>query len=546
MGNYLNPTSKKFKEGLRSEIYVDKSELMVQTNALIDTRQKFICISRPRRFGKSMALEMVSAYYGCEEDTGSLFQNLKIAKSPSYQEHLNQYNCLLLNMQEFLNEAMMEEGDNRLCVMNKMLADIKDRLLYEFKEAYPDANYRNGEHLTEIMNAVYKKTKRPFVILIDEWDCVFRILKNREEDQKKYSNFLGMWLKDQAYVGLAYMTGILPIKKYNIHSALNMFIEYSMTDPKNFAPFFGFTEDEVLALCEIYHASPEETKAWYDGYHLEYRSRAGFDAPMIHLSMYSPKSLVEAMTSGKFGPYWNKTESYEALKIYIRMNQDGLKDAVIAMLAGERVKVNTGTFTNDMTTFVNKDDVLTLLVHLGYLNYHDAEETVSIPNKEVSQEYLNSIKTIAWNEVTRSIEHSKKLLEAVWNLDSKTVAEGIDRAHQEVSILQYNSENALSYTIGLAFYYAREYYTIIRELPSGKGFADVAMIPRKAHADKPALIIELKWDKDVQGAIAQIKEKNYEDALKEYKGKLLLVGISYDKKEKIHSCRIEKLESYKH
>lgn len=333
------------------------------------------------------------------------------------------------------------------------------------------------------------------------------------------------------------MTGILPIKKYGSHSALNMFFEYSMTDPGELAPYFGFTESEVKALCEKYEMNFEEARAWYDGYELITHRRTGD----MHYAMCSPKSVVEAMLRHKFGTYWNQTETYEALKIYIQMDMDGLKDAVVKMLAGDSVRINTGTFANDMTTFATKDDVLTLLVHLGYLTYDSENETVTIPNKEVSQEYVNAISTMNWHGVIESVQASRRLLEALWTGDADAVAEGIDRAHEEISILQYNDENSLSCTINLAFYYAREYYTIVRELPAGKGFADVCFIPRKLHLDKPAAVIELKWDKSASGALSQIKEKKYGNALKEYHGDLLLVGINYDKATKKHECVIERL-----
>ena len=333
------------------------------------------------------------------------------------------------------------------------------------------------------------------------------------------------------------MTGILPIKKYGSHSALNMFTEYSMTNPREMAEFFGFTEEEVRALCATYKRNFEEAQAWYDGYELVAMDG---ENPKIY-SMYSPKSVVDAMLSGLYDNYWNQTETYEALKIYIQMNFDGLKDAIVRMLAGDRVEINTGTFSNDMTTFQNRDDVLTLLVHLGYLSYHWMDKTVSIPNKEVSQEYVNAISTMDWHEVIDSVEASKKLLEALWMQDEETVAAGIDKAHREISILQYNNENSLACTINLAFYFAREYYTIIREFPTGKGFADLCFIPRKMHADKPAVVIELKWEKSAQGAIAQIKDRHYTDALKEYRGNLLLAGINYDRETKTHTCVIAQL-----
>lgn len=527
MGSYLNPNPKGFLESICSDIYIDKSLLLSKMNAVINTKQKFICVSRPRRFGKSMAADMLAAYYGRQE-TGVLFQNLKIAQTDGYQEHLNRYDVIKINMQEFLSGTHS---------VDEMLGRLRKYITFDLFEQYEHIRYRDEDNLMQVMKDIFAKTNRPFVILIDEWDCMFREYAHNTEAQKKYLDFLRAWLKDQDYVALAYMTGILPIKKYGSHSALNMFTEYSMTDPGNLAEFFGFTEEEVLGLCEEYGMSFEETKAWYDGYELVTSRKEGD----VHYAMYSPKSVVEAMLRHKFGTYWNQTETYEALKIYIQMNMDGLKDAIIKMLAGERVEINTGTFSNDMTTFVTKDDVLTLLVHLGYLSYRWTDGTVCIPNREVSKEYVNAISTMNWGEVMRSVEASRKLLQSLWDMDAEAVAKGIDRAHDEIAILQYNDENSLSCTINLAFYFAKEYYTIIRELPTGKGFADICLIPRKLYADKPAVVIELKKDKDAKGAIDQIKRKEYVRALEDYKGNLLLVGINYDK-EKKHTCIIERME----
>ena len=524
MGSYLNPGTKGFEESLNSEIYVDKTMLLEQTNAKLNTKQKFLCVSRPRRFGKSMAMDMLSAYYNCGEDTSVLFENLKIASAESYKEHLNQYHVIKINMQMFLS------GTNSV---DEMLKTLQMRVLRDLKRAYPDLI--DGDSLIWAMMDVYSETNRPFVILIDEWDCMFRECTHNTDAQRKYLDFLRAWLKDQDYVALAYMTGILPIKKYGTHSALNMFTEYSMADPGELAEYFGFTEEEVGSLCETYGMDFAEARAWYDGYELVTHSKNG----NTYHSMYNPKSVVESMLRHKFGTYWNRTETYEALKVYIQMNMDGLKDAVVRMLAGESVPVNIETFTNDMTTFARKDDVLTLLIHLGYLTYDSENGTVSIPNKEVSQEYVNAISTMDWSEVTRSVEASRKLLQSLWDMDAEAVAKGIDQAHDEISILQYNDENSLSCTITLAFYFAKEYYTVIRELPTGKGFADICLIPRTLHRDKPAAVIELKKDKDAQGTIDQIKQKNYVKALEDYKGNLLLVGINYDKDKK-HSCVIEK------
>ena len=525
MGSYLNPGGGMFKACLRSKIYVDKSGLIAKTNEVLGTEQRFVCVSRPRRFGKSMAANMLAAYYGRGEDSTELFSDLRIHTDKSFRENLNQYDVIRINMQEFLSAAPD---------MDEMLKLLQKRILRELKIQYPD--YIDSDYLVFAMQDVFAYTRHPFVILIDEWDCIFREFKQNMEAQKKYLDFLRVWLKDQEYVALAYMTGILPVKKYGSHSALNMFTEYSMINPREMAEFFGFTEEEVKELCSRYKRNFQEAQAWYDGYELV----AIEEGRKKTYSMYSPKSVVDAMLSGIFDNYWNQTETYEALKVYIRMNYDGLKDAVIRMLAGDKVQINTGTFSNDMTTFQGKDDVLTLLVHLGYLSYHWPDKTVTIPNKEVSQEYINAISTMDWKEVIQSVETSRKLLEALWNLDGEAVARGINQAHREISVLQYNDENSLSCTINLAFYFAREYYTIIRELPTGKGFADICFIPRKLYADKPAAVIELKWDKDAYGAISQIKEKQYVDALKDYHGNLLLAGINYDRKTKQHTCIIER------
>ena len=527
MGIYLNPVTIEFQESINSEIYVDKTMLIERTNAALRTKQKYMCISRPRRFGKSMAADMLAAYYGKDYDSAALFDGLEISHCETFSTHLNKYNVFKINMQEFL--SMTQNVD-------KMLKVLQKRLIKELKYNYPE--YVDCDNLVFAMQDIFSYTGQSFIVLIDEWDCLFREYKQDEEAQRKYLDFLRVWLKDKAYIALAYMTGILPIKKYGTHSALNMFMEYSMTDPGNMAEYFGFTEKEVENLCIEYGMNIEETKAWYNGYDL-YSHNKQED---ILYSIYNPKSVVEAMLRHRFGNYWNQTETYEALKIYIQMNMDGLKDAIIEMLADNSVRINIGTFHNDMTTFATRDDILTLLVHLGYLTYDVEKESVRIPNKEVAQEYINAISTMDWKEVISSINNSRKLLEALWNLDSDKVAAGVDKAHEEISILQYNDENSLSCTISLAFYFAREYYTMIRELPTGKGFADICLIPRKIHMDKPAVIIELKWDKSVSGAIAQIKEKKYIDALSEYQGNLILAGINYDKKIKKHSCLVEKVD----
>ena len=520
MGFYINPGNDSFRKVMNSKIYVDKTELISYTNSVLDTEQMYLCISRPRRFGKSMAAKMLAAYYCRTCDSRKLFQNLKITQDESFEKHLNQYDVLFLNMQSFLSQA--EDAEH-------VTDYLQEVVLEDLQEEYGEGVNLTGCNLIRALSKIYVKTGTSFIFIIDEWDCIFREKKNATAVQTKYLDFLRALLKDMPYVKLAYMTGILPIKKYGTHSALNMFSEFSMTEPKLLAEYIGFTEPEVQQLCETYKMDFDETKRWYDGYRV---------AEGTHI--YNPKSVVDAMMNQEFHSYWVNTENYEALKVYIDMNFDGLKDVIVALLAGERYAVNTRKFTNDMTTFADKDDVFTLLIHLGYLAYDVAKKEVYIPNEEIRNEFVNAIDGSGWQEVMRSILASKELLEKTWCFDEAAVAEGLDAVHMDTtSILNYHNENALSCVISLAYYSARDAYRLIRELPTGKGFADIVFVPHK-YTSRPAMIVELKWDQSAEGAIAQIKEKQYVKALEHYTGDILLVGVNYDKDSKKHQCRIER------
>lgn len=524
MGIYLNPGAGQFLTARSSKIYVDKSALLGELDEVFGTEQRFVCVSRPRRFGKTMAANMVCAYYD-RTVTEDVFSGLAIARAEDFSRYRGACDVLRINMQEFLSRAKDIEG---------LLSRLRRIVLRDLLRAYPDVDYFDREDLVECMQDVYQETQQPFVIVIDEWDCIFREYPHDTAAQRKYLDFLRDWLKDKAYIGLVYMTGILPIKKYGTHSALNMFTEYSMENPRGFAPFVGFTEDEVRDLCARYHMDFTECRAWYDGYRFT-------EAEHI----YSPKSVVEAMLAHRFDAYWNSTDTYEALKVYIDLNEDGLRDAIVRMIAGASIPIDTTTFQNDMTTFTSADDVMTLLVHLGYLGYDIDRGEVFIPNNEVRREYVTATKHgEEWSIISHTLKNSDNLLEAVFQKDAAAVAEGVERAHLETSHIQYNDENALSYTLSLAFYSARRFYNIVRELPTGKGFADLAFLPRPQHAEKPALVIELKWDQTAQTAIRQIKEKAYAGALAGYAGEVLLVGVSYDKKTRQHEAVIEEWQRH--
>jgi hypothetical protein len=504
---------------LRTAPYVDKSGMMALLNRWIGTKDGYVCISRPRRFGKTTTADMLCAYYGRENDSSGIFADLAIAGDKSYKEHLNAYNVI------FINVALFFDGDVSI---KEMITSIKNAVVNELSRKFPNIPIGANKRFDEYLNEIYIATKIGFVIIIDEWDCVFRENKNDTEAQKAYLTFLLKLLKDQSYVRLAYMTGILPIKKYGTHSALSMFREYSMMNPGLFAEYVGFTDKEVKKLCEAYSMDFHEMSAWYDGYRF----------PTVS-SVYSPRSVVFALIERSFDNYWTSTETFEALGSYINRNFNGLRESVVSMLAGEKIQIDASTFENDMVTFGGKDDILSLLIHLGYLGYLKESGEVFIPNKEIRMQFVSTIKMEKWTEVMTAINTSGNLLKATWRMDAVAVANYISMAHEETSHLNYSDENALSYVVSLAYYAARDYYTIIREMPTGRGYADMVFLPRINHTDKPAMVVELKWDKSAQGPIKQIKEKKYFEALDGHAGKVLLVGIGYDKKTKEHECVIE-------
>ena len=519
MGIYVNPGNTAFEMSRFSDIYVDKSMLISRVNAAYRTEKRFLCVSRPRRFGKSMAANMLSAYYSCGCDSSGLFSGLKICEDRTYKKHLNKHHVIRLDIQKFLfRESHLD------IFIDKMQEMVIKELGNEFGNCFEEDQYG----LPGVLEQIYGHTGKGFIFIIDEWDCVFRIAKARKDVQKEYLDFLRGLFKGQDYVELAYMTGILPIKKYGEHSAINIFKEFSMLDPGKFAGDFGFTEDEIRPLCNSYGVDFDETAKWYDGYLLN----------GIHI--YNPMAVTELMENGEFRSYWTGTETYEALKVYIDMNFDGLKEAILTMLGSSGCKVNTRRFQNDMTTFQNRDDILTLLVHLGYLTCDRKSGEVFIPNQEIAQEFLNAADSPDWNGLIQAVEHSGSLLASTWNLDGEAVAAGIAAIHNETaSMLRYNDENSLACTVLIAYYSAKVYYmNPIMEFPSGKGFADIVYLPKK-NVDRPALLVELKWKKSAEAAVRQIKDRAYAAWLKEYTGDILLIGINYDDK-KGHTCIIEK------
>ncbi len=522
MGMYLNIGNAGFRS-VRKGLYVDKTGLISYINSTLGTKDKLTCVSRPRRFGKSFATQMLCAYYDKSCDSRELFCDLEIAQDPVFEEFLNKYDVIYLDITWFIST----EKNARNTV-----AYLEEQVIAELCVMYPSAC--REESLPVMLVKIAEMTGRKFIVIIDEWDALFRETKNDAGLQKEYIQLLRGLFKSSLtdkMIEAAYMTGILPIKKYGTQSALTDFREYTMLQPKKLAKYVGFTEKEVNDLCMEYGMDFEDAKRWYDGYSF---SRVK--------SVYSPNSVVQAISNEEFGDYWTETETYESLKFYIGLNEDGLKDAVISMLGGQRYRINTRTFQNDISSFKSRDDVLTLLVHLGYLAYDSVNKEVYIPNQEVADEFRNAVEYSGWEGISEALRVSEDLLNATLRGDEQVVARGIDKIHMaNTSILAYNNENSLSCVITIAYYAAQRDYTLIREMPTGKGFADVVFLPGK-HTDKPAIIIELKWDKSVQGAIGQIEDKKYTGVLSSYAGNLLMVGINYNKKSKKHECKIKKME----
>lgn len=530
MGIYLNPPADGFKAILKRGMYVDKSELIAYTNSVLESDRMLTCSSRPRRFGKSFSAKMLTAYYSKGADARGLFENLKIVKDKKggFEEHLNQCDVLSLDITSFISVA--ED-------IGETVNDIQRDVIDELREAFPGCVREDTKSLFKALLQINAKKGIKFFVIIDEWDALFREAKNNLDVQKAYIQMLRSLFKNNQtsqIISGAYITGILPIKKYGTQSALTDFCEFTMLEPGPLAEFVGFTETEVRNLCFKYELEFNGARKWYDGYRFD---KIGH--------VYNPKSIMEAVLSKKFGNYWTQTETYESLKIYIDLNYDGLKDAVVDMLGGQKCKIDTGTFQNDMTSLESRDDVFTLLVHLGYLAYDSENKEVFIPNEEVREEFVRAVKNGRRQELVKAIIRSEQVLDATLRMDGHAVAEILEETHEaNTSPKFYNNEQALRSVVIMAYLSCADHYLRFEELAGGKGYSDILFLPNKT-SSKPALLIELKWDKSAEEAVTQIKDKDYARATRKfgYEGELLLVGINYSTKTKKHTCRIEKYQS---
>ena len=521
MGIYFNPNNGSFMKDRNYEIYVDKTELITYLNKYIGTPKNCLAVSHARRFGKSHAAGMIDAYYSLGCDSTELFEDTKLSQTPDYKKYMNKYNVIHLDISSF--------WDN---FKENIVEKIQEYIVDELKQEFGD-KVDFTKMFSVVLMSIYNLTNTPFIIIIDEWDCIIR----NSGDEKlihKYLQFLHSLFKSEeskSFLALAYITGILPIKKIKDESALNNFTEYTMIKSKPITQYYGFTEDEVKDLCKQYDMDFDSMKAWYNGYLID------------GLHMYNPNSVSMALNNQDFDSYWKNTSSFASINTFITMNYEGLKDDIMTMLSDGKVYVNPDSFQNDFSTVASKDDALTALIHLGYLGYDRDDQSAYIPNYEVKKAYQAALSTGSWKEVAKSISRCDELLRATINGDNEKVAELIEIAHDTyTSVLKYNDENSLSCVLTMAYFTAPGYYNIVREMPAMKGFADFVFIPRANAGKRPAMVVELKYNQSADSAITQIKEKRYHGVLEGYSDKILLVGINYDaegKDNKHHTCIIE-------
>ncbi len=512
---YLNSKDScvSFTRAVCGEFYVDKSMLVDGILDRMNTNSKDICITRPRRFGKTINASMLAAYFTKSLDSKSLFDGLEISHSSCYGQKQNQCNVIHIDF-----SRQPDFCDNYRDYLTNIIDGIKEELL----ETWPQLGKKTYNQLAQMIG----DTEESFVFILDEWDSVFYESFMREDDKKNFLKWLKGLLKDQPYVELAYMTGVLPISKYSSGSELNMFDEYNFMNDNVFDHFFGFSEEEVKMLCQKQtKVSFEELKEWYDGYYL-------YDGG----SLFNPRSVNKALTRGVCLNYWTETGPMNEIADCIEHNVDEVREDIVKMVAGIPVEVELDGYSAAELRLNSRDEILSAMVVYGFLAYYDG--MLSIPNSELMEKYQKVLARDSMKEVKEIVDQSKEMLAATLKGDEPKVAEILEKVHdREIPFLQYNDENALSCVITLCYLYARKDYWVEREQKSGKGYCDYLFFPKKS--GKPAIILELKVGKSCEEAIAQIKEKNYMQRVDNCR-EILLVGINYDK-EKHHSCKIEKI-----
>lgn len=519
MGLYLNSDSilKKYTRLYKNEYFVDKSLIINQINKLIGSFDVYLCVTRPRRFGKTSLINMLGAYYSKADDSSQIFDTLKISQANGYREHLNKYNVISISFNEIPDNLKIYDQ-----YINNITNQVKKEVISEF-------NLTDIEE-SDSLKRVLQKSKQQFIFLLDEWDYIFN--NNLfEESQDKFLEFLRNLLKDESYVELCYMTGVLPIKKYSSGSALNMFDEFTFLKDRKFGEYFGFTEDEVLDLCEQNkYMDFKKLEEWYNGY-----------TTARGIKIYNPRSVVKALKNDYCESYWTNTGAMDEVSQYLKYNVLEIRDDVIKMVSGQEIDIIIDEeFRAGQGTPKTKEEIYSAMIVLGFLSYNDGY--LKIPNKELMIEFEKALRDKSFGYVSEIIENSRTMLKATVNKDTKTVEQILHDIHNsEIPILQYNDENSLSCVITLAYLSARDTYRVEREEKTGKGYADFTFHPRRKN--DTAFIVELKKDEVPEVAINQIREKEYIQKFKaENEGKeVLAVAICYDSKKKEHHCKIEEI-----
>lgn len=539
MGIYLDSKTAYtlYNDEVNKPYFVDKSLLLKELFPLVKEGGNYICITRPRRFGKTVMANMIASFFTRACDAGTLFEPLKISQEEGYSDFLNQYPVIHISFNDTAGSNITYE---------QYIRRIEKRLVRDLMKAYPEIELEDEEFAVDVLMQIYAEddTAR-FIFILDEWDYIFHQDFVTEADKKEYLTFLRSLLKDRPYVLLAYMTGILPIAKYSSGSELNMFAEFTMAAEERFSDYFGFTEKEVDDLFERYqkknHLSQEVTrealKYWYDGYHTFSGGR-----------LYNPRSVVMSLWNNNLGNYWTSSGPYDEIYYYIENNIDAVRDDLAVMVSGREVPVKIREYAATSQNLSTREEIFSAMVVYGFLSYENGR--VSIPNKELMDRFADMLqKEKSLGYVYQLAKESGRMLTATLNGDTQTMTEILELAHDtEAPLLNYNNETELTAVVNLVYLAARDMYRVEREDKAGKGFVDFIFYP-VVDRSADCIILELKVGHTPEEAIHQIRGKNY--ALRfqgklgeksKYTGRILAVGISYDKEKKRYLCKIEVLK----
>lgn len=539
MGVYLNSRAAYtlYKSETEKRYFVDKSGMLEELFPLVRTGNNHICITRPRRFGKTVAANMIASFFSRAVDAQDIFQSLQIADARDYAAYRNRFPVIHISFDEL--------GGGRCASFVQYMERIEKRLIRDLRQEFPDVVIDEAENAVDVLLELYARDDAArFIFVLDEWDFIFHQSFVTEKDKREYLTFLRNLLKDRPYVLLAYMTGILPIAKYSSGSELNMFSEFTLATEERFSSYFGFTEKEVDLLFERYHGQKEEPervtrsglKDWYDGYQTKAGER-----------LYNPRSVVLSLSNNNLRNYWTSSGPYDEIFSYVKNNVDAVRDDLALMAGGGSVKVTVREYAATARELRTKEEIFSAMVVYGFLSYENG--MVSIPNRELMEQFADMLKKEgSLGYVHRLAVASEKMLRATLEGDTGTMEEILELVHDtETPILSYNHEAELSAIVNLVYLSARDCYRVEREEKAGKGFVDFIFYPEVAPATD-GIILELKAGHSPEEAIAQIKEKNYmlrftgdEVQRKGGPGRVLLVGIGYDKKKKKHRCRIEEV-----